>query len=48
MNCHALSYATTAAVNTASALALRTPQLFASGRTNSDDEQSLRSIRAGP
>jgi len=49
MNWHVLSYATTtAAVSTASAHARRAPQLFTSGQTDRDDEQSLRSIRAGP
>jgi hypothetical protein len=50
MNWHVPSYATAAAVSTASARTQRAPQLFAliSGATDRFEEQSLRSIRAGP
>jgi hypothetical protein len=50
MNWHLPSYATAAPVSTASARAQRAPQLFAltSGETDCFEEQSLRSIRAGP
>jgi hypothetical protein len=50
MNWHVPSYATAAALSTASARTLRAPQLFAfaSGATDCFEEQSLHSIRAGP